>query len=254
MALIRLAGTRISWARRFMLMPRSWIVSCRISPGWMGDSLSAKPLSGGISKSVRAFALSSAVSRRSATRGSLRRSTGSPSQKIAVCTLYVKRKGITPRSRGRPARPRRATSAATSSPPRLPSRTRATASARVRRDIPQHVERHGLDHEGVVVVSMEARPVADVPPRQPDSSGPARRSAPWCAPNTPDQTWSSAERPARRQVRRRQVEKRLGGASSAPSLAAFPARNVAYPRKRAGNRPLSPTIYWDFRVLRPWLK
>src|ERR1035441_8866764 len=39
MALMRLAGTRSSWARRFMEMPRSSKVSLRMAPGWTGASL-----------------------------------------------------------------------------------------------------------------------------------------------------------------------------------------------------------------------
>ena len=40
MALIRFAGTRISWLRRFIVIPRSSRVSFRISPGCTGGSLS----------------------------------------------------------------------------------------------------------------------------------------------------------------------------------------------------------------------
>ena len=35
----RLAGTRKSWAKRFMDMPRSSKVSLRMAPGWTGASL-----------------------------------------------------------------------------------------------------------------------------------------------------------------------------------------------------------------------
>src|SRR3982751_5454301 len=38
-ALMRFAGTWISWASWFMLTPRSSSVSFRISPGWTGGSL-----------------------------------------------------------------------------------------------------------------------------------------------------------------------------------------------------------------------